>query len=519
MSKSKLTKEVIERFSITFNKAKSLGITDEDLKYIYEIGPDKFRISIRFNGSRITEVVYGLLNAINRKWEILDSLNNSNQKNDVATTDENEFVNLTLKEGFEKFLLYRESRLNNKNLSQLTYDKDVLAYRSRFIQDSGLLDKKIVDITVDDAQKYVDYLFSAKPLNDTNKGVLSENTINNPYELMHKAFEYFRNKLKIISENPFDEVDRKPKYKPKSRNYLANVDIHLVLDKVNNKNIRFKLLVNLFLETGLRIEEILAIKYSDINRNRCTLKIVRALIKSRLTNELIIKDLKTDCSEREISISEYTLTLVDQYRYFKEQCGVLVSNDDFIFTSWLDQELISPSKYTAEWREFIRSLGYQELPLRVLRHSAATFMLQGETNIEAVKKRFGWSKVSTVLGVYNQSNLEEDRKLLNKFEEEFRNSLGLTYAELYRISVNRFSNQRKINSFIQYMLGKPIEKINYLEDLKICQEYLFRLFPVFKKISNIDHLLDDEEIDTIFEGFKKVYKKIKIEPLNKNNLT
>ena len=146
-------------------------------------------------------------------------------------------------------------------------------------------------------------------------------------------------------------------------------------------------------------------------------------------------------------------------------------------------------------------------------------MLQGETNIEAVKKRFGWSKVSTVLGVYNQSNLEEDRKLLNKFEEEFRNSLGLTYTELYRISVNRFSNQRKINSFIQYMLGKPIEKINYLEDLKICQEYLFRLFPVFKKISNIDHLLDDEEIDTIFEGFKKVYKKIKIEPLNKNNLT
>lgn len=207
MSKSKLTKEVIERFSITFNKAKNLGITDEDLKYIYEIGPDKFRISIRFNGSRITEVVYGLLNAINRKWEILNSLNNSNQKNDVATTDENEFVNLTLKEGFEKFLLYRESRLNNKNLSQLTYDKDVLAYRSRFIQDSGLLDKKIVDITVDDAQQYVDYLFSAKPLNDTNKEELSENTINNPYQLIHKTFEYFRNKLKIISENLFDEVD------------------------------------------------------------------------------------------------------------------------------------------------------------------------------------------------------------------------------------------------------------------------------------------------------------------------
>ena len=183
MSKSKLTKEVIERFSITFNKAKNLGITDEDLKYIYEIGPDKFRISIRFNGSRITEVVYGLLNAINRKWEILNSLNNSNQKNDVATTDENEFVNLTLKEGFEKFLLYRESRLNNKNLSQLTYDKDVLAYRSRFIQDSGLLDKKIGEAK-DMLIERFDWICSQSPesakfmwQNDVMKGYIPEEGI------------------------------------------------------------------------------------------------------------------------------------------------------------------------------------------------------------------------------------------------------------------------------------------------------------------------------------------------------
>ena len=284
-------------------------------------------------------------------------------------------------------------------------------------------------------------MFSAKPIKESENEneTLSENTINNPYELMHKAFVYFKDKLKIIKDNPFDEVEQKPKYKAKDRNYLANTDIHYVLDEIDKKNIRFRLLINLFLETGLRIEEILAIKYSDINRRRMTIKIVRALVKSRLTGELIIKDLKTEASEREITISEYTLNLIDNYRYFKEQCGMIVTNDDFIFTSWLDNELITPSRYTAEWRVFIRLLGYKDLPLRVLRHSAATFMLQGETNIEAVKKRFGWSKVSTVLGIYNQSNLEEDKKLLNKFEEEFRNALGLTYSELYRISVNRLS--------------------------------------------------------------------------------
>ena len=34
-----------------------------------------------------------------------------------------------------------------------------------------------------------------------------------------------------------------------------------------------------------------------------------------------------------------------------------------------------------------------------------TFMLSGETNLKAVKKRFGWSKDSTVWGIYNQSNV------------------------------------------------------------------------------------------------------------------
>lgn len=535
MSKFSLTKEGLKGFSISYNKAKTLGITDEDLKYIYEIGPDKFRISMRYvdvegKKQRFTKVVQGLLNAINVKWEFLNSLkqskenienSQSNVKKEVEKEDseeENEFQDLTLRDGFDKFFIYRQSLIGKKTgkkIERTTYEKDIIIYQGRHIRDCDLLDKRIVDITAEDAQLYVDELFVSKPVKENGNETLSENTINNPYELMHKAFEYFKNKLKIIRDNPFDEVEQKPKYKPKDRNYLASTDIHYVLDEIDKKNIRFRLLINLFLETGLRIEEILAIKYSDINRRRSTIKIVRALVKSRLTGELIIKDLKTDASEREITISEYTLNLIDNHRHFKEQCGVLITNDDFIFTSWLDNELITPSRYTAEWRIFIRLLGYSELPLRVLRHSAATFMLQGETNIEAVKKRFGWSKVSTVLGIYNQSNLEEDRKLLNKFEEEFRNSLGLTYAELYCISVNRLNNKRKVNSLIQKLLSKPVEDIDYTNDLKQCQDYLFDLFPVFRKIAVIDTQLDDEEVNAIFEGFKQIYKRIKIEPLSK----
>ena len=41
-------------------------------------------------------------------------------------------------------------------------------------------------------------------------------------------------------------------------------------------------------------------------------------------------------------------------------------------------------------------------------------------------------------------------KYRKKFEKEFRNSLGVTIADFYRISVNRLSNKRKLNKLIQY---------------------------------------------------------------------
>lgn len=285
------------------------------------------------------------------------------------------------------------------------------------------------------------------------------------------------------------------------------------MEALKKENIRFKALINLFLETGLRIEEITAIKWSDLNKFRLTLSIKRALIKSKITGNLIIKDVKTDGSEREISISEYTFNILLKLKKFKEQCGQMIITDDFIFSSWDSSVLIGPDKYFKEWNRFITKLGFKNLPLKNLKHSVATFMLQGETNIEAVKKRFGWTKNSTVMGIYNQSGIHEDRMLVKKFEDTFRNTLGLSFSDLYKISVNRFSNKRKLIEFMENITGMFIDDTNFESELKRCQNYLFELYSFFEKVSYINDKIDDEEIEAMFEGFNQIYKQIKIEPL------
>ena len=505
----------MKNFAIPFYKAKALGITDEDLIYISEIGTDKYRISIRLSdGTRYTRHIDGLLNAINHKWEKIEELEEKSNLLQDATLDINLF-DLTLQEGFEYFFSYRDSLVRSELLELTSYEKDVITLQSRLLRNHEILDKKITEIDLNVAQSFVNSLYEIKSVKKDNLGKkLSINTIYRPFDLLHKSFNYFKEELKIIKENPFNKVKNKPKYIPQDQKYLVTEEIKIVLNKLEFENIRFKTFLNLHLESGLRIEEITAIKWSDIDKLRSTLRIVRALVKSKLTNELIVKSLKTKGSTREISVSLYVLDLFDKYRKFKEDCGIVIDEDDFVFTGWETNELISPSTYSTEFKNWIRKIGF-DVALRNIRHTSATFMLQGITNIKAVQKRFGWSKNSTVMNIYNQSSLYEDRLLLAKFEDEFRNAFGLSFSDLYRISVGRFSNSRKLNRFVEDLSGISVADENFNNQVERCKDYLFEIFPVFNKIAKINETLDDEEIESIFIGFKDIYKSIKIEPLEK----
>ena len=104
MNKSKL----IKRVSISYNKAQSLGITDDDLDGIYEIGSDKFRISKRYRGERPTRVEDDLLKAINWKWKTFREIDEKLDNNHKKKEEVNPYIDFTVKDGFKKFFEYRQ---------------------------------------------------------------------------------------------------------------------------------------------------------------------------------------------------------------------------------------------------------------------------------------------------------------------------------------------------------------------------------------------------------------------------
>ena len=108
------------------------------------------------------------------------------------------------------------------------------------------------------------------------------NTIYKPFSFVRKLFNFFKKDLKIIDNNPFSDIKNKPHMDATDKEYFTEEEMHYLHDKIESENIRFRTLIVLLLDSGVRREEALAIKFGDINRVRRTLTISRSFINSRL---------------------------------------------------------------------------------------------------------------------------------------------------------------------------------------------------------------------------------------------
>lgn len=517
MAIDKLSKSIIKRFSISYSEAKRMGITDEDLKYISELDPGNYRISIPAFDKRRTKLVHDLLEAIKIKYSMIKQINEDQkeyaEKQETLNDARAKITKYNLvRDGIELYLKERKKDYERGFIQITTYEQDIHDYNSsKYLIDYGIYDAVINDVNEDYAQEYVNYLWDKTTIKGKR---LAENTIYKPFSFIHKVFNYFKDDLKLIKYNPFDSVKKKPQAVSKDKEYFTKEEMHYIKERLEFENIRFKTLITFMMDMGCRREEALAIKYSDFNKFRETISIERAFVKSKIDNRYIIKPVKRKKSEREIVCTSYVLELISNYRKFKNACGFIVKDDDFVFTAWDSIEIIDPDRYTKEFKEFLQKIGIQkDAPLKNMRHTNTTFFVAKGENIKAIQNRVGHENIETTLGIYAQTNMLEDRKLVQSYEEEFYNKLGVSMAELYKIVSNRFSDKKKLISILESVGDEYIDDSNYEIQLEKCQNYFKDLFPIFDKILKVDKLIDEEEIDSLFVGFESMYRRIKIEKI------
>ena len=171
------------------------------------------------------------------------------------------------------------------------------------------------------------------------------------------------------------------------------------------------------LSTGIRIGEVCALKWGDINIATETISINRTIERiyvidgEKRHTEVVIGTPKTKNSLREIPMSKELLKIV---RPLKK-----VMNDEyFILTN--EAKPTEPRTYRNYYKQLLKQLGIPDLKFHGLRHSFATRCIESQCDYKTVSVILGHANISTTLNLYVHPNMEQKKKCINQMFKKLK---------------------------------------------------------------------------------------------------
>jgi integrase len=165
------------------------------------------------------------------------------------------------------------------------------------------------------------------------------------------------------------------------------------------------------LAAGMRIGEICALTWDDINTDmgiisiRRTIQRVYVVEAGNRHTEVILDTPKTRNSIRDIPMTRELSRILKPVKK-------VVNKDFFVLTN--ESKPTEPRTYRSYFKQFIKSLDIPELKFHGLRHSFATRCIESECDYKTVSVLLGHSNITTTLNLYVHPNLEQKKKCIDK---------------------------------------------------------------------------------------------------------
>ena len=292
--------------------------------------------------------------------------------------------------------LFKEWIFNHKKVevSDNTFCEYETAYRLRILP-YNISNKRVNQLTLNDLQLYFNEL----------QEKFSANTIKKTYIQIHSCLK-FAIIQGIITKNPCLGVTLQKKDKQENYNVFSKQEQELILNTLNKKDIVDCLIYFTFF-TGLRLGEVLALKWTDVKGkilsverqyNR-TVKIKDVGV-SKLTYEF--KDLKTKNSKREIPLPNKALELLDS----------LPKTCDLIFND--EGKPIERKRPQRRMTALCKKLNLEHRSFHSIRHSYATRLFEMDIPIKTVQSLMGHSDMDTTMNIYTHVMQDKKMEIIDK---------------------------------------------------------------------------------------------------------
>lgn len=181
-----------------------------------------------------------------------------------------------------------------------------------------------------------------------------------------------------------------------------------LLQHLNRHFSYYNLGISLCLQTGLRIGEICALTWADLDLKAGLLRVNKSLQRIYLgthSSEVVLDTPKTTHSYREIPLSSH---LIAQLRPIKRQ----VNPRHFVLTG--GAKPAEPGPFRAYFKRLMRSLGLPTIRFHGLRHSFATRCIECGCDYKTVSALLGHANISTTLNLYVHPDLGLKKRCVNK---------------------------------------------------------------------------------------------------------
>jgi integrase len=172
------------------------------------------------------------------------------------------------------------------------------------------------------------------------------------------------------------------------------------------------------LYTGMRLGEILAPRWRDLDMERGTLEVTRSLYQRR--GQLEFGSLKNASSYRCIQLLEDNLEVLKEQRkqqeFYHMMLEIPFTQDDLIF-SHPDGSPFLPSSVSRAWQDTARHAGLKVIRFHDGRHTHASILMATGWNPKLVSERLGHSNISTTMDIYSHTTPEMYLEAMKRFDE------------------------------------------------------------------------------------------------------
>lgn len=262
--------------------------------------------------------------------------------------------------------------IKQKYLDYITYEKrlspnTIKSYMYDFNLFEKQINKDIINTKITDITSYLKEIH-----NESSK------TINRKITFLKSLFKFLYNN-KLIDNNIMDNINSL-KTEKKLPTYLSieEIDRLLNIELKTPYDYRNKAMLELMYATGLRVSEIIELKFSNVNYEEEYIKIMGKGSKERIVpvGEIALKYLK-------IYINEY------RSYFIKKRINeyIFLNNHGEKITRQGIKKIIDETKEKAKITT--------EITPHTLRHSFATHLLQGGADLRSIQELLGHESINT----------------------------------------------------------------------------------------------------------------------------